>query len=112
MDVHVPAAITRSLAVRGVDVITAQMDGASRLPDKALLDRASELGRVVFTRDDDFLAEATARQRRDVYFAGIIYAHQLRLTIGRCVKDLEVIARCGEPVEMANTVLHLPLRQS
>lgn len=87
------------------------MDGASRLSDKAFLDRAAETGRIVFTRDDDFLAEAAARQRRDVYFAGVIYAHQLRVTIGRCMKDLEVIARCGEPAEMANTVLHLPLRQ-
>jgi len=110
MDVHVPAAITRSLAVRGVDVITAQMDGASRLPDNVLLDRAGELGRIVFTRDDDFLAEATARQRRNVSFAGVIYAHQLRVTIGRCVKDLEIIASCGEPADLANQVLHLPLR--
>jgi Domain of unknown function (DUF5615) len=92
MDVHVPAAVTRSLAVRGVDVITAQMDGAPRLPHNALLDRAGELGRIVFTRDEDFLVEATARQRRNVSFAGLIYAHQLRVTIGRCVNDLEIIA--------------------
>jgi hypothetical protein len=110
MDVHVPAPITRSLASRGVDVITAQEDGASRLPDNTLLDRASELGRIVFTRDEDFLAEATARQRRNVFFAGVIYAHQLRVTIGRCVKDLEIIATCGTPPELANTLLHLPLR--
>jgi len=110
MDVHVPAAITRSLAIRGVDVLTAQMDDASRLSDKALLDRAGELNRIVFTRDDDFLAEAAARQRGNVFFPGVIYAHQLRVTIGRCVKDLELLASCGEPADLANLVVHLPLR--
>lgn len=33
MDVHVPAAITRGLLLRGVDVITAQLDGTTRLED-------------------------------------------------------------------------------
>ena len=37
MDVHVPAAITRALRRRGVDVLTAQEDGNARLPDPALL---------------------------------------------------------------------------
>ena len=58
MDHHVPRAITTGLRLRGVDVLTAYEDGASELPDPALLDRASELGRVLFTQDDDLLAEA------------------------------------------------------
>jgi len=31
MDVHVPAAITRGLLLRGVDVLTAQIDGTTEL---------------------------------------------------------------------------------
>ena len=50
MDVHVPAGIVRALRRRGVDVLTAQEDGAARLSDPALLDRATVLGRMVFTR--------------------------------------------------------------
>jgi hypothetical protein len=42
MDVHVPAVITRALMMRDVDVITAQADGATRLDDAALLDRARQ----------------------------------------------------------------------
>ena len=49
MDVHISAAITEGLRLRGVDVLTAQEDGARRLPDPALLNRATELGRVLFT---------------------------------------------------------------
>jgi len=49
MDVQVPAAITRGLRRRGVDVLTAQEDGTARLKDPALLDRATVLGRIIFT---------------------------------------------------------------
>ena len=48
MDHHVPRAITLGLRLRGVGVLTAHEDGASELDDAALLDRASELGRVLF----------------------------------------------------------------
>jgi len=110
MDVHVPAVITRTLLARGVDVLTAQADGATRLDDPALLDRAGELGRVLFTRDDDFLVEASLRQRDGIPFAGVVYAHQLRVTIGQCVQDMEIIAKCCDPAVLANYVEHLPLR--
>jgi hypothetical protein len=109
MDVHVPAAITRALERRGVDVLTAQVDGTTRLSDASLLDRAGLLNRVLFSRDEDFLAEVNARQNAGVAFAGVIYAHQLHVTIGRCVHDLELIARCGEPEDLASRVEHLPL---
>jgi predicted nuclease of predicted toxin-antitoxin system len=110
MDVHVPAPITRALFARGVDVLTVQADGTTRMEDSKLLDRARELGRVMFSRDEDFLAEATARQRKGDTFAGLIYAHQLRVTIGRCVQDLELIAKCSEPEDFLNRIEHLPLR--
>lgn len=58
MDVHVPYAVTTGLRLRGVDVLTAQEDGASELDDPALLDRATELGRVLYTQDDDLLRES------------------------------------------------------
>jgi hypothetical protein len=109
MDHHVPRAITLGLRLRRVDVLTAYEDGASELNDPELLDRASELGRVLFTRDDDLLAEAAERQREGVPFHGIVYAHQLRVSIGRCVQDLEIIAKAGDPTELLNGVLFLPL---
>ena len=58
MNQHVPRAITEGLRLRGIDVITAYEDGASDMGDPELLDRAAELGRVLFTQDDDLLAEA------------------------------------------------------
>ncbi len=109
MNQHVPRAITVELQLRGVDVITAHEDGAARMDDPELLDRAGELGRVLFTRDDDLLTEATRRQRDGIPFRGVIYAHQLRVSIGACVHDLEIIAKAGEHEDLMNRVEFLPL---
>lgn len=108
MDHQAPRAITVGLRLRGVEVLTAYEDGASELEDENLLDRAGEVGRVLFTRDDDLLAEATKRQRAGVPFGGIVYAHQLRVSIGRCIEDLELIAKAGEPADVMNQVIFLP----
>lgn len=109
MDHHVPRAITNGLRLRGVDMITAHEDGASTLRDPALLDRATEMERVLFTQDDDLLTEAAQRQRQGQTFSGVIYAHQLRASIGDCVRDLELIATMGEPEDLVRQVLFLPL---
>ncbi|MBI3848755.1 MAG: DUF5615 family PIN-like protein [Verrucomicrobia bacterium] len=110
MDVHVPAPITRALKDRGFDALTAQEDGTRKLPDDQLLDRARTLGRVLFSRDEDLLREAQARQTSGRSFAGVIYAHQLRVTIGRCIADLEMIAKVCEPEDFRDRVEYLPLR--
>ena len=109
MDVHVPSAITRALVLREVDVLTAQLDGTTEILDPDLLDRATELRRVLFSQDEDLLAEAARRQRAAELFAGVVYAHQLNVTIGQCVNDLEIIAKAGNPDDLANRVEYLPL---
>ena len=97
MDHHVPRAVTLGLRLRKADVITAYEDGTSEINDVEILDRAGELGRVLFTRDDDLLTEATRRQREGILFHGIVYAHQLRVSIGRCVEDLASSPRLQSP---------------
>jgi hypothetical protein len=92
-----------------VEVITAYEEGASELDAPALLDRAGVLGRVLFARDDDLPAEATKRQREGIPFRGVVYAHQLRVSIGTYVQDLEIIAKAGEPEDLMNGFIFLPL---
>jgi len=110
MDVHVRRAVTAGLRLRGVDVLTAQEDGTGELPDPELLDRATELGRVLFTQDDDLRREAKRRQQTSESFAGIIYAHQLGITVSQCIADLELIAQASEPHEWLNRTIYLPLK--
>lgn len=110
MDVHVPRPITRALRRRGVDVITAQEDGAGRCSDPDLLDRAAAVDRVLFSQDEDLLVEAARRQSQGVVFKGVIYAPQLALTTGQFIEQLEILARAGLPADFANRVQYLPLR--
>ncbi len=109
MDHNVPRAITNGLKLKGIDLITAYEDGSSQLDDSELLDRASELERVLFTRDYNLLQEATKRQRAGVPFYGIIFAHQLKISIGDCIRDLEIIAEAGDPEDLINQAQFLPL---
>lgn len=110
MDVHVRRPVTTGLRRRGVEVLTAQEDGTATLDDDELLDRALELGRALFTQDDDLLEEAAARQRSGRSFAGVVYAHQQNITVRQTIEDLELVAKACEPEELANKVIYLPLR--
>jgi hypothetical protein len=110
MDHHVSSAITRGLRARGVDVLTAGEDNASQLADPDLLDRATALGRVLFSQDTDLLREGARRRQTGEYFAGVIYAHQLYVPVGRCIDDLELLAKACDPPEFVNRVEYLPLK--
>jgi len=49
------------------------------------------------------------RQRQHRDFAGMVYGHQLRVTIGGAVHDLALIATLISLVDMRNRVEFLPL---
>ena len=109
MDEHIHLAITVGLQFRDVDVLTVKDDGRKGMPDTVILDRAMDLQRVIFTQDEDFLAIANRRQQEEVNFSGVIYAHQQKVTVGDCIRDLEIIAKVNEPEDLVNCVQYLPL---
>jgi hypothetical protein len=108
MDEHVPSAITAALRRRGVDVLTVQEDGRRELADPLVMDRATELHRLLFSQDQDMLRHAHERQDARQQFSGVVYAKQGRVTIGQCIRDLELICTDGTPDEFANGVEYLP----
>ena len=59
MDVHVHRAITTGLRLRNVDVLTAQEDGHRTAGDERLLERATEIQRVLFSQDLELIAKAS-----------------------------------------------------
>ena len=109
MDEHLPSPITLGLRIRGVDVLTTQEDRRRRERDSALLDRATELNRVMFSFDADMLREAKERQTHAVPFAGLIFAHPARISVGQCIRDAELVANAADPPDLANQVVYLPL---
>ena len=64
---------------------------------------------MLVTQDEDFLVIANERLATGCEFTGIIYAHQLRIGIGRFIGDLELIAKACDLAELQNRVEHLPL---
>lgn len=48
-DDHIPRVITSGLRRLGIEVLTAQEDDVATLSDSELLDRATALGRALFT---------------------------------------------------------------
>lgn len=109
MDVHIPLAITTQLRQRGVDAITAIEDSRMEDTDNDLLLRATELKRVMVTSDIRFKALAESWQRENRTFSGMVFAHQLVVTIGRMVNDLELISKACSQSDMHCQILHLPL---
>ena len=109
MDHHVRSAITMGLRQRDVDVLTAEEDGRSQVEDDLLLVRATELSRVLFSQDRDLLDVTTDWMRIGRDFAGLIYGHQLRISTGKAVNDLELIAKVADPEDMRNRVYRIPL---
>lgn len=110
MDEHVPYAITEELRLRGIDVLTVQEDNRRQTDDDILIDRATELGRLLFSADPDMLRHATRRQRTGSAFSGVIHADFSEVSIGQCVRDLELICGAGSEEEFAGRVYYLPLR--
>lgn len=109
MDVHMPIAVTRALRRAGIDCVTSQDLSVERLPDDALLVRATELGRIVVTQDDDFLAINADFQLSGKWHAGIIYSRHSVITIGQLVADLSLMGECMDSSEVENRITYLPL---
>jgi predicted nuclease of predicted toxin-antitoxin system len=109
MDEHVPGAITQGLRDRDVDVLTVQEDGREGQEDGDMLDRATELERLVFTEDQDFFQEAAHRQRSSQSFSGVFYLAQGRLSYRQCIDELELIAKCSNPDEWLGQVNSIPI---
>ena len=89
--------------------LTVFEDGFDRHSDEDVLSRANELGRVVFTQDVDFIALADQWLAGGRPFAGVVFAHQLKVTIGQAIRDLELVCRVLTPAEVANQLIRLPL---
>jgi predicted nuclease of predicted toxin-antitoxin system len=109
MDEHVSGKITVELRRRGVDVLTVEDEGLKGSPDLLLLERATQLGRAVFTQDDDFLAIAAYKLEEGDRFKGVVYVRQGAMELGHIIEDLEAIALASEDGELDNQVLYLPI---
>jgi predicted nuclease of predicted toxin-antitoxin system len=108
-DENVHGAITQALLRENIDVVTAQEDGYNGHPDPEILERAIQLGRLLFTQDNDFLTLAHLAQTDGTHFYGILYCNQRKLTVGAIIADLTMLAEFGDSKDYENLVTYLPL---
>ena len=109
MDQHVPSAVTKGLRRRKIDVLTAFDDSASEWEDPAILGRANELGRIVFTQDEDFLSLATEWRDAGRTFFGVVFCPQERLGHGALIDWLELVVSLLNEEEVRDQVIFLPM---
>lgn len=62
-----------------------------------------------FRKIYDLLREGARRLKEHRVFSGIIYCHQLRITIGQMVEDLALIAAATVNEEWVGRIEYLPL---
>jgi hypothetical protein len=108
MDHNIQAAITSGVRRRGIDVLTALEDGMDERDDELLLDRATTLGRLLYTHDDDFLATTRRWLEAGRDFAGLAHSAQEGISFRAVIDDLESIARLVAPEEARNSVYFIP----
>jgi len=85
--------------MQGIDIIR----GPLKVDDVVHLERATKMGRVVCTVDDDFLKLAS----RGKIHAGIIWCEQDEFTIGDWVRFLRFVHALSDADEMRNKVTYL-----
>jgi hypothetical protein len=109
MDEHVPAAVTKGLRRRGIDVLRVQDDGFNNTADPIILDHCLTLGRIMVTQDTDFLAEVARRQVVGEVFATVVFFPQEGIPTGRIIADLEYLAVAALPDDLTSDLHYLPL---
>jgi len=99
LDESLSPEIVTQLSMQGVDIIR----GPLRDDDLVHLKRATEMGRVLCTADDDFLKLAA----RGIRHAGIIWCEQDKYSIGDWVRYLRLVHAVYDADELRNEVYFL-----
>lgn len=105
-DEWVDGRITAGLRRRGVDVVTAAEERLLGAPDDQHMDRATALGRVILTADEDFFVIVRDRFARNVSFPGLMFLKPLA-DVGRAVRAIVHTAEAIDP-DPQNWIKWLP----
>jgi predicted nuclease of predicted toxin-antitoxin system len=108
-DHHVEDAIVEGLRARGVDCLLTREEGRERARDEELLQRATDLGRIMVSSDEDMLVITARRLADGKHFAGLVHLKQLAMPVCEAIAQLELIAKASLPDEYLDRVLYMPM---
>jgi len=100
-DENIEKSIIEGLRRRKVEVISAKELGYAGKPDEFHIKKASELKAVILTHDIDFLKMAS---NLSVRHRGIIFSHSKEVSIGQCIRGVELIANILTDKDMENHI--------
>jgi predicted nuclease of predicted toxin-antitoxin system len=103
MDQHFPEPVSRALARRDIDVLTAQDADRCGLPDIDQLAFATAEGRVLVTFDSDF----PALHHSGMKHAGIAWCPERKHNVGELVQALLLLHGVLQPEDMRNHLEYL-----
>ncbi len=103
-DEDVDIAIAEGLKRRGVKAWSARDAGNLGLTDEEQLQYAFRNKATIFTYDDDFLIVADDWVRKWRKHAGIIYVQRQKLSVGECIRRIELIVDILDAEEMKNHI--------
>ncbi len=103
-DENIESAIVDGLKRRGIEVLSVRDTGNLGKSDEYHLKRASELEAVILTHDVDFLKMAHQLHHGREGHKGILYAHPLDLSVGECIRRVELVTQVLTEEELENTI--------
>lgn len=100
-DENIERSIIEGLRRRKIEVVSAGELGYLGKPDEFHIKKASEMKAVILTHDIDFLRKASSPE---VNHNGIIFAHPKNVSIGQCIKGVELTSNILTEKEMENHI--------
>jgi len=100
-DENIERSIIEGLQRRKIEVVSARELGYIGKPDEFHIKKASEIKAVILTHDVDFLRIAS---RTDVRHGGMIFSHPKTVSLGECIRGVELIAKILTNKDMENHI--------
>jgi predicted nuclease of predicted toxin-antitoxin system len=100
-DENIERSIIDGLRRRKIEVVSARELGHIGRPDEFHIEKAFEIKAVILTHDVDFLKIAT---RPGINHNGIIFSHSKKVSIGQCIRMVELIANILTDKDMENHI--------
>jgi len=101
VDENIEHSIVEGLRRRKIEVVSAKELGYMGKPDEFHIKKASEIKAVILTHDIDFLRIAS---RPDIHHSGIIFSHPEKISIGQCIRGVELITKILTEKDMVNHI--------
>jgi hypothetical protein len=92
-----------------LDIVRVQDVGLDGADDLSVLDWAAAQDRVLVTHDLKTVPQfAAERIQQGLAMPGVVRVGP-QLPIAKAIEDLEFLAVCGDPPDLENQIIHLPL---